>query len=97
MRSTSLANVRNLLRRSGRAGLLAAALAATPVASTIASAAVTEEEAHAIGVDAYTYFYPLITMDITRQQLTNAEAKPRAPLTVRPTDSPTSPNFRQPT
>ncbi|MET0940407.1 MAG: DUF1254 domain-containing protein [Mesorhizobium sp.] len=76
MRSTSLANVRYLLRRSGQAGLLAAALAAIPVASTIASAAVTEEEAHAIGVDAYTYFYPLITMDITRQQLTNAEAKP---------------------
>ena len=34
---------------------------------------VTEQEAHDIGVDAYIYFYPLVTMDITRRQTTNAE------------------------
>ena len=33
---------------------------------------ITEEEAHAIGVDAYLYFYPLVTMDLTRKQLTNS-------------------------
>jgi hypothetical protein len=33
--------------------------------------AVTEEQAHAIGVDAYVYLYSLVTMDITRQQFTN--------------------------
>jgi hypothetical protein len=33
--------------------------------------AITEEEAHAIGVDAYLYFYPLVSMDITRLQGTN--------------------------
>ena len=32
-----------------------------------------EEEAHAIGVDAYLYFYSLVTMDLTRKQLTNVE------------------------
>ncbi len=39
-----------------------------------AAEAITEDEAHAIGVDAYLYFYPLVTMDITRKQLTNMEA-----------------------
>jgi hypothetical protein len=33
----------------------------------------TEQEAYAIGVDAYLYFYSLVTMDITRKQLTNVE------------------------
>jgi hypothetical protein len=31
----------------------------------------TENQAHAIGIDAYIYFYPLVTMDITRKQFTN--------------------------
>ena len=34
---------------------------------------VSEEEAHAIGVDAYVYFYSLVTMDVTRRQMTNIE------------------------
>ena len=38
-----------------------------------ASPAITEEAAHAIGVDAYLYFYPLVTMDITRKQSANIE------------------------
>lgn len=38
--------------------------------------AVTEEEAHSIGVNAYLYFYPLVTMDITRKQLTNQQPGP---------------------
>ena len=40
---------------------------------TSAQPAITEQEAHAIGVDAYIYFYPLVTMDVTRIQLTNVE------------------------
>jgi hypothetical protein len=38
-----------------------------------AAESVTSEEAHAIGVEAYLYFYPLVTMDLTRKQLTNVE------------------------
>jgi hypothetical protein len=34
---------------------------------------ITEQEAHAIAVDAYVYFYPLVIMDITRLQSTNIE------------------------
>ena len=35
--------------------------------------AITEQEAHAIGVDAYLYFYPLVTLDITRRVAINNE------------------------
>jgi hypothetical protein len=39
-----------------------------------AQTSITEQETHAIGVDAYLYFYPLVTMDITRRVATNVEA-----------------------
>lgn len=35
---------------------------------------ISEQEAHDIGVSAYLYFYPLLTMDVTRKQMTNVEA-----------------------
>jgi hypothetical protein len=36
-----------------------------------AQSAVTEQDAQAIAIDAYLYVYPLITMDLTRKQITN--------------------------
>jgi hypothetical protein len=59
-----------------RGALLLAATGLASLSSLAVSQAtpITPEEAHAIGVDAYVYFYPLVTMDITRQQLTNVEA-----------------------
>ncbi|MGF6202800.1 DUF1254 domain-containing protein [Pseudomonas laurylsulfatiphila] len=52
--------------------LTVAAAAIFPLASQ-AQPKITAEEAHAIGVDAYIYFYPLLSMDITRKQFTNIE------------------------
>ena len=55
--------------------LLGAALAASPSPAARAADPISEQDAHAIGVAAYLYFYSLITMDVTRRQLTNV-AKP---------------------
>jgi hypothetical protein len=55
---------------------LALALAlpfAAPDSVARAAEPVTAEDARAIGVEAYLYFYPLVTMDLTRRQLTNVE------------------------
>jgi len=43
------------------------------VSSNSYSQSISSEEAHAIAVDAYLYFYSPVTMDITRKQLTNVE------------------------
>ena len=32
------------------------------------------QDAHAIGVDAYLYFYPLVAMELTRKEFTNIES-----------------------
>jgi hypothetical protein len=42
--------------------------------AAVAAPAITKQEAHAIAVDAYVYFYSLLSMDITRKQFTNVEA-----------------------
>ena len=69
------------------ASLLVACIAALPAhAQTDVGPAdartIAEEAAHTIGVDAYLYFYPLVTMDITRKLAllisSQAERSPRA-------------------
>src|ERR1700737_1156861 len=42
-------------------------------AAPVRAAPITEQEAHAIAVDAYVYFYSLLSMDVTRKQFTNIE------------------------
>jgi hypothetical protein len=45
----------------------------TAIAGNVTRAAepITQEEAHSIGVAAYLYLYPLVTMEVTRRQLVN--------------------------
>jgi len=43
-----------------------------PRAGAQTTAAISEVDAPDIAVDAYLYFYPLVTMDLTRKQLINA-------------------------
>jgi hypothetical protein len=56
-----------------RSASIVAALAFVAATSVRAAEPITEQEAHAIAVDAYIYLYPLVTMDMTRKQFTNIE------------------------
>lgn len=61
------------MKTTVRLNLLAAALAAGLAFPTARAAEITPAEADAIALDAYVYFYPLVSMDITRLQSTNIE------------------------
>src|SRR5215467_4793656 len=61
------------MKRESLTGLLGAAMLVILASSAGAQTAITEQEAHGIGVDAYLYFYPLISMDITRRVTINVE------------------------
>jgi hypothetical protein len=53
--------------------LLVGSALAPPAVAQGGLPAITEAEAHAIAVDAYIYFYPLLSMDISRKTFTNVE------------------------
>jgi hypothetical protein len=45
-----------------------------------AQSALTEQEAQSIAVDAYVYFYPLLSMDVSRKQFTNGISDFKSPM-----------------
>ncbi len=59
------------MKRFISAGLLTCMMSFGLALAAHAQAAISEPDAHSIGVNAYLYFYPLVTMDITRKQSTN--------------------------
>ena len=61
------------MSRSTIALVLSLLLCAVFPIAALAQNPLTEQEAQSIAVDAYIYFYPLVTMDVTRKQLTNVE------------------------
>ena len=64
----SIPQLRNLL-----VALALAVSGGAPARAQGSPPAITEAEAHAIAVDAYIYFYSIISMDVTRRQATNVE------------------------
>ena len=63
---------REFIDRALTGGIVAVALFTTSFPGK--AAPLTREAAQAIAVSAYVYFYPLVSMDITRKQATNIEA-----------------------
>ena len=59
------------------AAIFATAINPQPAA---AQGAVSPTEAHAIAVDAYIYFYPLLSMDVSRKQFTNGTTDFKGPM-----------------
>ena len=53
--------------------LFVATIAVALPAPAAQASPITGDEALSIGVETYLYFYPLLTMDITRRQFTNVE------------------------
>ena len=56
------------------------AVVGQPSSARAQGAPISEQEAHAIAVDAYIYFYPLISMDMSRKQFTNGTSDFKGPM-----------------
>jgi hypothetical protein len=67
-------NMNKTFRLVSRMLCLVSATASLCAISPNAQAApISEQEAYEIGVEAYVYAYPLVTMELTRRQVTNVE------------------------
>ncbi len=60
---------------SSLAAVLSGLLLFVSPSAPSAAQSISADEARAIAVEAYVYFYPLVTMDVTRKQLINSDPK----------------------
>jgi hypothetical protein len=56
------------------------AVVGQPSSAYAQGAPISEQEAHAIAVDGYIYFYPLLSMDVSRKQFTNRTSDFKGPM-----------------
>src|SRR5215475_11294898 len=73
MRSASRVRKQSLIC-SAAVSLAVGVVVAQLTSANAQTAQVNEQQARAIAVDSYIYFYPLVTMDLTRRQMTNLPA-----------------------
>jgi hypothetical protein len=59
--------------------LVSATASLCAISPNAQAAPISEQEAYEIGVEAYVYAYPLVTMELTRRQVTNVERTGRTP------------------
>ena len=60
---------------SSLAAILSGLIFMVSTAVPSAAQSISAEEAQVIAAEAYVYFYPLVTMDLTRKQLINSDPK----------------------
>src|SRR5215813_15029502 len=60
---------------SSLATALSLLVLAVPTSLPSAAQSISADEIQAIATEAYVYFYPLVTMDVTRKQLINSDPK----------------------
>jgi hypothetical protein len=70
----------NLFKKFTRALVLGLLVGSSLPQIAQAQSAVTEQEAQAIALDAYIYFYPLMSMDLSRKQFTNGTNDFKGPM-----------------
>src|SRR5256885_7739363 len=71
-KEVAMKSTRRVFIYSAFVGSLAAAACCAMTLPAMAEA-ITEQEAQAVATDAYVYFYPLVTMDVTRKQIINTQ------------------------